>query len=269
MAFRIPNLFGETRPPDERVAELTEHLGELRTRIIRSCVYAVVGMVVVYLKYQLIFQTLTGPLKRSLDSLSKQHTANGLPGGAFVFHSFTDAFLLILQVSLVGGLILALPFIMGELWGFIAPALTADEKRAVNFVAPMSIVLFIMGLSCAFFIIPMAVHWFLGYLPKGAVLLQNPLVYIVFTIKLLLIFGVLFQLPVVLMFLGKVGIISSSMMKTYWRQISVALFTCAMVVAPSNDPGTMLMLAIPLTILFFASIWLVQLVEPKPESNGT
>ena len=80
---------------------------------------------------------------------------------------------------------------------------------------------------------------------------------------MLLAFGLVFQLPVVLMFLGKIGILTSALMVQYWRQIAVGLFTVAMVVAPSNDPGTMLALAIPLTLLFFGSIGLVKMVEPK------
>ena len=127
--------------------------------------------------------------------------------------------------------------------------------------------LFVLGVSCAYFILPMAVKWFLSFLNDfpGAVLFQDPLTYIVFTVKMLLVFGLLFELPVILMFLGKVGIINAALMVRYWRQIAVGLFTVSMVVAPSNDPGTMLALAIPLTLLFFGSIGLVKLVEPKPE----
>jgi sec-independent protein translocase protein TatC len=93
--------------------------------------------------------------------------------------------------------------------------------------------------------------------------MQNPLTYVIFAVKMLLAFGLIFQLPVILMFLGKVGIINSAIMVRYWRQIAVGLFTVAMVVAPSNDPGTMLALAVPLTLLFFGSIGLVKMVEPK------
>ena len=112
-------------------------------------------------------------------------------------------------------------------------------------------------------------RWFLSYLADipGAVLFQTPLTYIVFTAKMMLAFGLVFQLPVVLMFLGKVGIITSALMIKFWRQITVGLFTMAMVVAPSNDPGTMLALAIPLTLLFLGSIWLVRLVEPRPSAS--
>ena len=111
----------------------------------------------------------------------------------------------------------------------------------------MSLVLFIGGVTCAYLILPMAVRWFLSFQGNfpGVTLLQDPLTYVIFTVKMLLVFGALFQLPVILMFLGKVGILSSAIMIKYWRQCAVGLFTAAMVVAPSNDPGTMLALADP------------------------
>jgi len=248
--------------PDDRRAELTEHLAELRTRLIRSCLYCAAGMILMWLFSEHIANVMFAPINDALKSVPKD--VSGL-NGRVVFNSFAEAFFLKMQVCMVGGLILAIPFVMMELWGFIEPALTEHERKGVLFVAPMSILLFIGGVACAFFIMPMALKWFLSYMQEipGAILLQNPLTYIVFFVKLMLVFGVMFQLPVVLMFLGKVGIITSKLMKTYWRQAAVGIFTAAMVVAPSNDPGTMLALAIPLTILFLASIWLVKLVEPK------
>ncbi len=250
----------------ERTAELTEHLAELRTRIIRACVYAILGMAVMYVFEAPLYHILAAPITDVLARRHAQHLdVNGTPGG-FVIRNFTDAFFIRLQISVIGGLVLAAPLIVMELWGFISPALTNSEKRGVRFVAPLSVVLFILGVGCAYLVLPMAVRWFLGYLNDipGAVLMQDPLTYVVFAVKMLLAFGLVFQLPVILMFLGKVGILTSAIMVRYWRQIAVGLFTVAMVVAPSNDPGTMLALAIPLTILFFGSIGLVKMVEPKP-----
>ena len=261
MALRL-----ETSPlddPDEKKAELTEHLAELRTRLIRSCAYIALGMVVMYVFSNRVNAWLSAPINHAIQSLSHQTATNGLPIATLKYDNFWEPFFLALQIAMVGGLILAAPFVILELWGFIAPALTPTEKKAVHFVAPMSVILFALGVLCAYSVLPLAVHWFLGYLPTGAVLMQNPLQYIVFVVKMLLVFGLLFELPVVLMFLGKIGVISSALMIKYWRHIAVGLFTGAMVVAPSNDPGTMLALAVPLTILFFASIWLVKLVEPK------
>ena len=249
---------------EERKAELTEHLAELRTRLIRGSAYVLVGMAIMWVLSGHIQVLVMAPINEIVGHLAKQPSPQSqLPNSGFVINNFTDGFFLKLQIATVGGLILALPLVVLELWGFIAPALTPQEKKGVHFVAPLSVVLFFLGTSCAYFVLPMAARWFLSYLPPGAILLQNPLTWTVFVVKILLVFGLLFELPVVLMFLGKIGIINSVLMIRYWRQIAVALFTLAMVVAPSNDPGTMLALAIPLTLLFFASIGLVKLVEPK------
>lgn len=247
--------------PEERKAELVEHLAELRIRIIRSCAYAVLGMCLVWGFYSRVHDFLAAPIDHELRRLRGSHP--GLGAGSFVFVNFTDGFFMFLQICMVGGLVVALPFVIYEAWAFIRPGLTAGERKAASFVFPLAIILFVCGLTCAYLILPMAIHWFLTFVPPDTVLLQNPLPYIVFVVKLMLVFGLLFQLPVVLMFLGKIGVINSALMKKYWRQIAVALFTLAMIVAPSNDPGTMLALAVPLTVLFLASIWLVQLVEPK------
>ncbi len=249
---------------EERKAELTEHLAELRTRLIRASIYVAVGMAVMWVFSGRIQSLLMSPITNIVDHMVQQPSPqNQLPNGGFVINNFTDGFFLKLQIATVGGLMLALPLAVLELWGFVAPALTPHEKKGVHYVAPLSVVLFLLGTACAYFILPMAARWFLSYIPPGAILLQNPLTWTIFVVKLLLIFGLLFELPVVLMFLGKIGIINSALMIRYWRQIAVGLFTLAMVAAPSNDPGTMLALAVPLTLLFFGSIGLVKLVEPK------
>lgn len=253
----------DARRSEERKAELTEHLAELRTRLIRASIYVLVSMGLVYSLGAHIQTFLMAPIQHVIDMRARTAGQGQIPAGMFSYRNFTDGFFLRLQIATFGGLILSLPLILLELWGFIAPALTPQEKKGVHFVAPLSVLLFCLGLGCAYFILPMAVGWFLSYIPPGAVLMQDPLTYIVFVVKLLLIFGALFELPVVLMFFGKIGIINSALMIKYWRQIAVGLFTMAMVVAPSNDPGTMLALAIPLTLLFFGSISLVKLVEPK------
>ena len=254
----------DAKRDEERKAELTEHLAELRTRLIRASVYVLLSMGVVYYFGDRIQLLLMAPIQHVIDARAHTAGAGAIPAGMFSYRNFTDGFFLRLQIATFGGLVVSLPLILLELWGFIAPALTSQEKKGVHFVAPLSVILFLMGLSCAYLILPRAVYWFLSYIPPGAVLMQDPLTYVVFVVKLLLVFGALFELPVVLMFFGKLGIINAALMVRYWRQIAVGLFTMAMVVAPSNDPGTMLALAIPLTLLFFGSIGLVKLVEPKP-----
>jgi sec-independent protein translocase protein TatC len=128
----------------------------------------------------------------------------------------------------------------------------------------MSVVLFLMGVTLCYCIMPVAVTWFVSYdtLPNTEFrpfVSQN----LYFVVMMLLAFGLSFELPVLLMFLGKLGIINSKMMKTYWRQAVVITAFVAAVATPSNDAFSMLMLAIPMVILYLISIYLVKIIEPK------
>src|ERR1700730_18009646 len=126
-----------------------------------------------------------------------------------VFRHITGPFMLKLQVSLIGGLILALPLITLELWGFIAPGLTREERKGFYFVVPLSLFFFFLGLATAYFILPSAFGYFASFLVVDSKVIvtvyQDPVMYWSFVMKMLLAFGIVFQLPVVLMFLGWIG----------------------------------------------------------------
>jgi sec-independent protein translocase protein TatC len=268
MALRLLKLTSSSAFGDnEKRAELTEHLAELRSRLLRSALYLVAGCIVVYACFHPVFHFVASPVVTALQQEAHRHPGQYqiIPPGTFVFHQFFGPFLLRVQLSLYGGLILGSPFVVGELWGFVAPGLTVAERRPVRMIAPFSILLFVLGASLAFWIMPAAVAWFLSYLSDfpGAILLQDPSDYVVFLFKMILIFGLMFQLPIVMIGLGKLGIIRSAMLAKYWQYIVVGLAILAMVVVPSNDPLSMIVMAVPLEILFLISIWLVKLVEPK------
>jgi sec-independent protein translocase protein TatC len=108
-------------------------------------------------------------------------------------------------------------------------------------------------------------NWFLSYVSlfKGAVLFQNPRVYVIFMLKLMGAFGLVFQLPVVLMFLAWVGLLKSATMKRSWRHAVVGISVIGMIVTPSNDAFTMLIMVIPVVFLYVGSIGLVQLMERR------
>jgi sec-independent protein translocase protein TatC len=252
---------------DEKRAELTEHLAELRARIMRSAVYLVVGCVIAYIVFPIYFKVVSAPVVDALKDYAKHHSGQYQPiaPGTFVFHSVFSMFFLRLQLSMYGGLIIGSPLVVTEIWGFVSPGLTPAERRPVRMIAPFSVFLFVLGAGLAFWVMPAAVTWFLSFLGDfpGAILLQDPLDYISFLTKMMLVFGLMFQLPIIMMALGKVGIIHSAMLIKYWRYIVVGITTVAMIVTPSNDPFSMIVMAIPMVLLFFASISLVKLVEPK------
>ena len=238
----------------ERRAELTEHLAELRTRLIRSIIYVLVGMVVAWFLYDGIYFILMKPLADVLNNI----------GAKFLFTSIVEPFMVRMQVCLVAGLILTLPFITLEAWGFVSPGLTANEKRPLKWIVPLSICLFALGVVLCYYILPYGFQWFTSFIPRHADMRPTVQGSIRFTVMMLLAFGLAFELPVFLMLLGQIGIINSKMLKDNWRYATVALSVVAAVATPSNDAFSMLMMASPLVFLYFLSIILVRCVEKKP-----
>ena len=242
---------------EDKQAELFEHLAELRTRLVRSAIYTTAGTAITWLLYRPIFALLTAPVVKVLD---QQHIRT-----AFQMTGLAEGFMLQLQICLVAGLIVAAPLVTMEAWGFIAPALTKEEKRPIRWIAPLSVLLFIMGVSLCYKMMPVAIRWFVSYVPPHAefrpFISQN----LLFIVKMLFAFGLAFELPIVLMFLGKLGIINSRMMKMYWRQAVIITAVVAAIATPSSDAFSMLMLAIPMCILYLLSIYLVKIIEPKDD----
>jgi len=186
-----------------------------------------------------------------------------------VFTNLPEAFLLRLQVSFLSGLAAASPFVIMELWGFVSPALTPQERKPVLFLAPFSILLFLAGVGTGYAALPMAYKWMFSYVGEipDARLFQNAQQYILLTVKILLAFGVSYQLPIVLLFLARVGLINAELMVKYWRHAVVGISAAAAILTPSNDPLTMLMMAVPMAGLYGLSISLVRAFEPKPDGS--
>lgn len=240
------------RNPEKR-AELVEHLGELRTRLVRSVVYILAGMIVAWFFYDTIFDALTrqlGPVLGAKDKL--------------VFTTMAEPFMLKMQVSLAAGLILVLPLLIFEIWGFISPGLTSGEKRPLRWTVPLAVFLFASGASLCYWILPMAFRWFATYKPDNAVYMVTLPSLIRFELLMLLAFGSAFELPVVLMLLAQVGIVNSKMLKDNWRYSVVIISVVAATLTPSNDVFSMATMTIPLVILYVASIGLVKFVEKRP-----
>lgn len=246
---------------DEKRMELTEHLGELRARIIRSLLYLTGGATICYFYFQPIYRFLFRPMAAAMQGRSEWK---------IVFKHFPEAFVVVLQVSIVAGLIIAAPLITMEMWGFVSPALTREEKRPLRYIAPFSVFLFACGVALAYWVSRFAIGFFVGYIawfPNG-VLYQDPAAYVMFILKIMAIFGLVFQLPIVLMFFAWIGLLRASMMKRSWRTAIVAIAVLGLFVTPGNDAFTLLMMIVPVFILYLGSIWLVQMVERRRERRN-
>ncbi|MBC7528667.1 MAG: preprotein translocase subunit TatC [Chthonomonadaceae bacterium] len=284
---------------NEKRMELTEHLGELRIRIIRAFWYLIVGAIIGYQLFPRFYGMLYRPLSQEMARQNKtrppivnagenksryaqgqiptksEHDAlvndvNELrqnppakPIMSIVFRSFQEPFLVKLKVSMIFGFCLVLPFILWELALFITPAMTPEEQKPLRFLIPLSALLLMGGVTVAYKTMFYAMQWFLSYLddfPQPAVLMQDPNDYILFFVKMMAAFGIAFQLPVVLMGMAFAGIVTSKGLLKQWRW-GIVLGALGGVFTPSNDLISMAMLGVPLTCLYFLSIILVRMVE--------
>ena len=241
--------------------ELVEHLAELRNRIFRMMGYVLLGMIATYNLFPVIYNILFAPANVVLAKL---------PDAKPVFRGIQDAFLLRLETCLFAGIAVAFPFIIYEIWAFVRPALTPEERKPLRFLAPFAGFLLLAGAGTGYSALPSAYGWMALYVSDvpDATVLQDAKDYLLLTVKILVAFALAFQLPVLLLFLSRINIINSKMMVTYWRHAVVLIATLAAVFTPTNDPATMMLMAIPMSGLYLVSIVLVKAFEPDASGNS-
>ncbi len=252
--------------PAERVEEtqtLTEHLGELRTRIIRSALAVLIGMVVIIAFYDQVLDFLLQPyvdLCRSKDP--------GFCDPDIYINSPTEGLSTRIRVGMYGGIIAALPVILWQVWRFIVPALHAKEKKyAIPFVLS-SVVLFCAGGAMAYITVGRALDFLIGWAGEDVKEIFTVGSYISLIGLMIFAFGVGFLLPVLIVFLQLVGVANPRSLLKGWRYATVGVFVLAAVITPSGDPVTLTMLAGPMLVLYFVAIligWLV--LRKRLETN--
>ena len=177
-----------------------------------------------------------------------------------------------LRIGVVGGVILAMPYILAELWGFIAPALRPQEKRYVYFLIPSALFMFLAGVAFAWFLlIPTAIR-FLSTFTLGVFRTEwTSENYVPFVTALLFWIGVCFELPIVAFFLAKLRIVSARILLKAWRYAVVLICFVAAVITPTVDPFNMMLVALPLIGLYFIGILLAFIArreKPKTTTDG-
>ncbi|RYG28511.1 twin-arginine translocase subunit TatC, partial [bacterium] len=226
--------------PDEFRLTLVEHLEELRDRIIRSIGIIVVTWAIGWLLVPYLFDFLQAHVDKAVKP--------ALPKGSEYLEMFTNAtqpFMLKFRLSFMIGLVLAFPLLVLEVWGFLAPALHPKEREPFRKLAPFSLILFIVGASFAWAIVPAALQWFVSYLAEfpGSKLYQETGTLVFFVLKMMLAFGAGFQLPLIVYALGLMGLLTAETLIKNWRQAATIIFIASAVFTPSNDAISMLMMA--------------------------
>ena len=247
---------------DDKPMPLMEHLLELRTRLMWSVIAFVVAFIACYHYSGQIYLFLAQPLA---DVFRENGEARKM-----IYTSLTEAFFTYMKVAAFGAAFFSFPVVAGQLWMFVAPGLYRSEKKAILPFLVATPVLFVLGASVVYyFVIPVAWKFFIGFeIPasgNGLPIELQPKIgeYLDLVMKLILAFGVAFQLPVALSLMAKVGIVTSAGLKKFRRYAVVVMTVISAVLAPP-DPGSMIMLAVPLMALYEISIIAARFVEPKP-----
>ena len=234
----------ETSTDDTRDISLTEHLEELRKRIIRVFIAVAIGFGISYCFKDHLFAVLVQPLVAVMDAQDN-----------LIFTGLPEAFFTYLKVSLLAGIILALPVIFYEFWMFVAPGLYKKERKVILPVVLISLVFFAAGACFAYFLVfPYGFKFFLGFATDTIRPLPSMKEYLSFAAKLLLAFGLAFEMPLVIVFFARFGFVSVDFLKKN-RKYALLIFFAGSAILTPPDVVTQIMLSVPLMALYEMSIW--------------
>lgn len=234
----------------------TAHLAELRDRIIKILVAGFAGFLISYAFKEQIFGFLLKPLNKALP-----------PGSSVIYTGVTEAFFTYLWASLYLGIFIASPFIIYQVWAFVAPGLYMREKRAVLPFIFISIFFFLAGAAFAYYaVFPFAFKFLLSFGAGTLKPLPSAKEYLSFATKLLLAFGIVFEFPTVLLLLSRLGIVTAEFLRQYRRYAILGFFVLAAFITPP-DVVSQLLVAVPLVFLYEFSILLVKLIG-GPRKGG-
>ncbi len=240
---------------DEEKLPLTSHLEELRKRLIISLVATGIGFCVCYGFSEQIFLLLSAPLIKSMPE-----------GSSFIFTGVTEAFFTYMKLALFAGVFVASPVIIYQTWAFVAPGLYDKERRSIMPFVFLAVIFFIGGTAFAYFIVfPSAFKFFLTYNTQYVKIMPSIGEYLSFSCIFLLSFGVVFEMPVFIICLARLGIITHNHLQKSRKMVIIGIFIAAAILTPTPDAVNQLLMAVPMLVLYELSIIAVRFFEKKKE----
>lgn len=237
---------------------LLEHLRELRTRLVRALLGITIGVVISWYFYPYILDWLTSPYEQVRPALEEagintELVMSGI-GGGFQFQ---------LKVSLITGVLISSPIWMWQLWAFVLPALMRHERRVAFFLTGLCVPLFLGGAWLGYWVFPKAIRLLVGFVPTGWTSLLTGGDYLTFALRMMILFGVGAQLPVVVVVLNRIGAVSGRQLVRARPWIIVGIFVFAAVATPTVDPITFLFLGIPMSLMYLVAERLSVLTDKR------
>jgi len=250
--------------PPRKSAESTEgrpmslmgHLNELRSRLTRILIVIILGFFACYAVSDTLFGELVKPLTASMPQGSK-----------LIFTSIPEAFFVYMKVGFVASLFLTSPYSFYQIWAFVAPGLYEEERRHIVPLAAFSAFFFLSGaVFCYFVAFPVAFDFFMSFATDTILPMPSLNEYLSFALKLLIAFGLIFEMPLFAFLLAHIGILTAAHLRRWRRYAILTIFIVAAILSPP-DVVSQLLMAFPMLILYEMSIWITVLAQKRPKDS--
>jgi sec-independent protein translocase protein TatC len=242
---------------------LTEHLRELRRRLFISVCAIAVGFVLGWIFYEPLFDLLMDPWETAVARLAEEQ---GLQAEA-VMTGVTSPFVIQAKVALVAALVIASPIWLYQIWAFIVPGLHANERRWTLAFVCVAGPFFLAGVVLGYLVMPKGIEVLLSFTPGEISNLAPVTDYLSFVLRVLIVFGVSFEIPLFVVMLNLAGVVRAKQLARWRAIILFGTFVFAAVATPSTDPITMLLLAIPMCVLFLIAELIARFVDRRRVSD--
>jgi sec-independent protein translocase protein TatC len=241
---------------DGRMA-LADHLRELRARLMRSVLALVVALIIALFFYDQLFEIIYRPYQLAREQLRGQVNTTPTISGA------GGPLLLQLKLCGVAAIVATSPYWLLQIWGFIVPGLHQHERRWTKVFVLVAGPLFLLGVGVGYYVLPKGLEVLIGFAPDKLLSLVDFGEYFSFFSRMLLVFGIAFEIPLFVLLLNLAGVVSGRSLGRHRPWIVVGTFVFAAVATPSTDPFSMLMLAVPMTVLFLVSEVIARVVDRR------
>ncbi|WP_016905370.1 twin-arginine translocase subunit TatC [Streptomyces xiaopingdaonensis] len=245
----------QRKDPEGRMP-LADHLRELRNRLLKSVLAVLVVTIVAMVFYQQIADFLMGPVRDAVGCTEGfgEAAKDGETCAEITINGLIAPFTIMLKVALTTGVVAASPVWLYQLWGFLAPGLHKSEKKYARSFVAAGVPLFVGGACLAYILLPAAARTLLDFSPEGTGNLIPLDDFLDIVTRLVIVFGLAFELPLLLVMLNFGGILTGKRLLGWWRVMVLCITIFSAVATPTGDPLTMLALAAPIVVLYFAAV---------------